>query len=207
MLQFIKDETSLDGYDTEALKVVRKAEEAWKNFLLGRSPHPGPFQQHLLPLGAIESSSAGTDVLSPNINRYFMRMIDKGVLQGNEGCIFVYSKCGRFVILGFVRESRSNRWKGTKVHVERGTIEPGAQYAVPGELFGYMNERAKHAAEIMSSISPRQSEKIDASFQKNADKFVGSDEFIAMQYDVGMFGDAAFTRNRRTRAPGDSKDV
>jgi hypothetical protein len=45
-------------------------------------------------------------------------------------------------------------------------------------------------------ISPRQAEKIDQAFRTNIDNYIGSDEFLAMENDVRMFGDAAFTRKR-----------
>lgn len=61
VLQFFRDETSFEGYDFDALEAIASADQAWKQFLLGRSPHPGHFEQHLLPMGAIEYSSAGTD--------------------------------------------------------------------------------------------------------------------------------------------------
>lgn len=203
VLQFFKHETSLEGYDAEAVEAIAKADQAWKDFLPGRSPHPGRFEQHLLPLGAIDYSSAGTDSLSPNINRYLMRIIDKDLCRGSHGSIFAYSKFGRFVLVGFVREIRPNQWNRTKVHLRKGSIAPGTQYRIPGALFQYINERAKRAAEIMASLSPRQSERIDASFTKNIEKFFGSDEFIAMQNDVEMFGDAAFTRNLQAASPSD----
>ena len=203
VLQFFKDEMSLKGYDADALEAVAKADEGWKDFLLGRSPHPGRFEQHLLPMGAIEYSSAGPAFWSPNINRYLMRMIDKDLCRGSDGNILVYSKFGRFVLIGFVREIRPNEWRRTKVHVRKGSIEPRTEYHVPAAIVHYINDRAKRAAEIMASLSARQSEKIDAAFKKSLDEFVGSDEFLAMQYDVETFGDAAFTRKGQPALPSD----
>jgi ketosteroid isomerase-like protein len=52
---------------------------------------------------------------------------------------------------------------------------------------------------LLASISPRQSEKIDKSFRSNINKFIGSDEFEAMQNDIRMFGDAAFTRSHSSK--------
>lgn len=134
-----------------------------------------------------------------------MRMIDKDLCRESNGSILVYSKFGRFILVGFVREIRKNQWNRTKVHVRKGSIEPGTQYRIPGALFQYINERAKRAAEIMASLSTRQFEKIDASFAKNIEDFVGTDEFIAMHNDVEMFGDLAFTRNRQTPSPSDDQ--
>jgi hypothetical protein len=59
-----------------------------------------------------------------------------------------------------------------------------------------MNTRAHEVAKRQSGISPRQTERIDQSFRENKDNYNGSDDFIAMENDVRMFGDAAFTRKR-----------
>ena len=72
--------------------------------------HPGPFRQHLLPFDAIESITFRQD-LSPNLNRYLMRTTDMDLCEGKTAS-FVYSKLGRFVILGFIRQDRPNQWQG-----------------------------------------------------------------------------------------------
>jgi hypothetical protein len=122
-----------------------------------------------------------------------MRTIDMDLCYGRN-TNYVYSKLGRFVILGFVREDHPNHWKGTKVHVRKGRIEPRT-YTVPRGLFGYMNTRARSVAEGHSGISPRQGAKIDQAFRANIDNFIGSDAFVAMENDIRMFGDSAFTRD------------
>jgi len=191
VLQFHKDETILKNYEPDAIARIAEAERIWKAFLVGQLPHPGPFHQHLFPLDGIEAISTRPDNLSPNINRYLMRMIDMDLCRG-ANTNFVYSKLGRFVILGFIREDRPSQWQGGKVHVKTGRIEP-RKYTMPRPFFEYLNSKARSAAELQSGISPRQVEKIDQAFRANIDRYIGSDEFVAMQNDVRMFGDAAFT--------------
>lgn len=102
--------------------------------------------------------------------------------------------------LGFAlteKEDRLNRWQGMKVHVKHGQIEP-RRYSLPGEFLEYLNSKARREAELFSRISSRQLEKIDRAFRANADEFAGSDACLAMQYDLRLFGDAAF-------APDNSK--
>lgn len=193
VLLFHKEGTSLQSYAPDAIARLNEAESTWRAFLLGREPNPGPFQQHLLPLNGIAEISSQPDNLSSNINRYFMRTIDMDLLRGRN-MNYVYSKLGRFVILGFIREDRPNHWKGTKVHVRKGRIEPRT-YIVPRGVFGYMNTRARSVAEGYSGISPRQAAKIDQAYRANIDNYIGSDEFVAMENDRRMFGDSAFTRD------------
>ena len=156
----------------------------------------------MLPLKAIAEISGGADNLSPNLNRYFMRTIDMDLIYG-ENTNYVYSKLGRFVILGFVRAGRPDRWKGTKVHVRKGRIEPGT-YTVPRGLFGYMNDRARFVAKGLSRISPRQAAKIEKSFREKMHSYRDSDDFIAMGHDVRIFGSAAFTRKSSSEEESDT---
>jgi hypothetical protein len=192
VLQFYKEEASLNSLGPDAASRVTEAEATWKAFLLGQRPHPGSFRQHLLPFDAIESITSG-QALSPNLNRYLMRTTDFDIL-GSESASFVYSKLGRFVILGFIRQDRPNHWQGSRVHLRTGQIEP-RKYTINRGLFDYINARARLVAELQSGISPRQAQKSDEARSANVEKYVGSDEFLAMLNDLRMFGDAAFTRD------------
>lgn len=63
-----------------------------------------------------------------------------------------------------------------------------------------MNEKARQSAEAMRNVSEKQQAKIDERFRKNIDSFAGSDAFRAMQADLDMFGEAAFTTGRGPHA-------
>ena len=64
---------------------------------------------------------------------------------------------------------------------------------MPSAFAEYLNEKARKIREALAKMSDRQSDKVDAAFRANIDRFAGSDAFIAMQADVEMFGDEAFT--------------
>lgn len=198
VLNFYRDATGLQQYEVEGIRRIDSAEKSWKAFLLGKAPHPGLFEQHLLPFDAIESISTARDDLSPNLNRYLMRTVDMDLCRGARN-IYVYAKLGRLVLLGFVHEDHREQWQGTKVHVRHGIIEP-RKYTLPRAFFEYLNDRARKTAELLARISERQSEKIDQSFHSNLTKYIGSDECEAMQNDLRMFGDAAFTRARKSES-------
>lgn len=200
VLQLFKEDTSFKSYQSDAVAHISKAEATWKAFLLGQRPHPGPFQQHLLPFEAIESISTKPGYLSSNINRYLMRTVDMDLCR-SETSNFIYSKLGRFVILGFIQEDRPNQWQGSKVHVKSGQIEP-RRYTLPMQFFDYLNARARRTAELLSGISSRQAKKIDQALRTNIEEYIGSDEFVAMQNDVRMFGDAAFTPHHSPEEEG-----
>jgi hypothetical protein len=106
VLLFSRDEKAvMKNYPPDAITRCNEAELNWREFLLGQRPHPGPFQQHLLPLDGIAEISNRPDNLAPNLNRYFMRTIDMDILRG-KNTNYVYAKLGRFVIVGFLLEDR-----------------------------------------------------------------------------------------------------
>lgn len=192
VLQFYKEEDQgyLEKLDSGSW--VTEAEATWKAFLLGQRPHPGSFRQHLVPFHAIESITPDQD-LSPNLNRYLMRTTDFDLLRGKTAT-FVYSKLGRFVILGFIRQDRPNQWQGSRVHLRTSQLVP-REFTLNRGLLDYINARARLVAELQSSISPRQAQKTDEALHANVEKYVGSDEFLAMLNDLRMFGEAAFIRD------------
>lgn len=189
VLRFYRDEGHLKDWEPNALGHVSEAEIVWREFLLGKRPNPGIFQQHLLPLDQISSASAD---LVPNINRYLMRAIHMDFCRGSRS-IFTYSKLGRFIILGFVHEPNPDHWKGTRVHATHGFVEP-RKYVVPRALADYLNEKATKMRDALDSVSDRQKAKIDEAFRSNVDKFANSDAFVAMNADIELFGNEAFSR-------------
>jgi len=195
VLSYYREETSLTDYSGELLARIAEADRIWKDVLLGQRPHPGAFQQHLLPLDAIKSA---TGELPPNINRYLMRAIDMDLIRGGNTC-FVFSKLGRFIILGFIKDDHPNHWRGTKVLAKEGFLEP-RKYVVPRQFADYLSSKARRMAELIGSVSDRQQEKIDEAFWKNIGKVAESDAFKAMENDVRLFGSAAFSERRAPKA-------
>lgn len=207
VLHVYREETSLSDYPTELLARLDDAERVWKEVLLGRRAHPGAFQQHVLPLDALENA---TGAFVPNINRYLMRAIDMDLVRGGTTNL-VYSKLGRFILLGFVQESHRNHWRGTKVHATEGLIGH-SNYVVPSQFAEYLNHKARRMAKINETISKRQRERIDEAFWANIDQFVKSDQFRAMdaplrksrRCDCGRIGSRA---PEHRRAPREKRSV
>jgi hypothetical protein len=191
VLKLYLEDGHLKDWDEVKLNQIIKAELVWREFLLGKRPHPDSFRQHLLPLDQIQST---TGKVPPNINCYIMRAIDTDVCQGSDS-IFTYVKLGRFIILGFIHEPNPNRWQGSKVNANKGIIEP-KQYLFPRAFGEYLNKKAKRAAELLNSVSNKQQNKIDSAFRANVDNYIGSDAFQAMLADINMFGDKAFSERK-----------
>jgi hypothetical protein len=190
VLEYHRAETELKGYSQEDQERIDEASTAWKEFLLGKCPHPGLYRQHLIPFEEIHSLTFERHEVSQSINRYLMRAIDMDLAR-NKSTIFVYSKLGRFVIIGFIRNDYSNQWQGSRVHATKGIIEP-RDHKLPIQFFRFINRRSELVTQSMSEISPRQRARIDRALDENRDRFVKSDQFRAMQSDARLFGMAAF---------------
>ncbi|MDO9632868.1 MAG: hypothetical protein Q7I92_13300, partial [Humidesulfovibrio sp.] len=144
VLKYLTGEPYFEKWEPEEKLLVAKAEAAWRAVLLGEEPHPGVYRQHILPLDAIANTPIA---FPPNINRYLMRAIDMDLCRG-ERTIFVYSKLGRFVIIGIVSEDNANHWRGTKVHANGGTVQPRT-YGIPLKFMNYIKEKAGRVFESL----------------------------------------------------------
>ena len=75
LLMFMEDK-QLGHFSSRQLAASDLALATWSDFLLDKVPHPGRFEQHLLPLDAVESTT--TRHTPTNINRHFLRAIELG---------------------------------------------------------------------------------------------------------------------------------
>jgi len=191
VLRLSIDEVHLHKWDVELLSRAKAAEVVWRSYLLREKANPGAFEQHLLPLGQIASTSAS---LPPNFNRYIMRAIQMDVCHSKTSA-FTFAKLGRFAVLGFIHESNQSRWRGTKVNANEGTIQP-LKYVLPSAFGTYLMEKARDVSTALHSVSDKQSARIEKAFRSNAENFVGTDAHAAMEADIRLFGDDAFAPPR-----------
>lgn len=188
VLQLYRKETTFANWPPGLLERMNEAEDTWKAMLMGRRPHPGLFEQHILPLDGIESHNHPS--MPTNINRYLMRAIDMDMVHGTK-MAFVYSKLGRFIIVGFLCLDEPKQWRGTKVHVNNGLLYPRS-YTLPASFMNFVFSKARRLAQLRAEISPRQKEKIHETFEKRAKKLEQTDDLVAMSEDVRLFGGDAF---------------
>jgi len=178
----------MSHFSEEHRETAREALNVWRGFLLEEQPHPGQFEQHLLPVDVIKRYSG--PAISPFMNRYLLRSVHMDVLCSDTSAI-VYTKMCRLVLFGFIQQGNSHHWKGTKLHVKSGLVA-ARDYVVPGEIADYMNEKADHSAKILASLSPRQKQMIHEMIMDNAGELANSEVFRAMYYDVAHSGRDAF---------------
>jgi hypothetical protein len=171
----------------EQVAVLRRAEAAWADVMLGKAPHAGEFEQHIYPLDTLAGGAPG---VSPMINRYFLRATDLDVVAGSD-TVFVYTKLLRLIVIGFVRMPRKHGWHGGKLHVRRG-VWGTRVYRIPALMARYLSGRADLHAAALRGLSQRQREKTSRLIDANLDRIATSEAFRAMVADVDLAGDAAF---------------
>ena len=183
MLRYAYGKNPNHIYTEEQKSLVAQAEQCWRAFLNDELPHPGTFEQHLLIMDVIESTTAPD--LPDNFNRFMTGAITLDII-GSSKTLMTFAKLGRFIIFGLIQKG-PNKWEGTKVHVKHGTLKPG-QFTIPHGLLGFLKDKAKAAAAAIESMSPAQHAKVQADILKNPERFLQSDQFSAISADIRMFG-------------------
>ena len=192
MLKYCKGLNPNHIYTQEQESLAQQTEATWRAFLLDQTPHPGPFEQHLLIFDTIEETTVPD--LPNNINRFLMGAVTMDIV-GSSKSMLTYAKLGRFTIFGIVQNGK-DKWEGTKIHVKHGLMKPG-RTVVPYGLIELFREKATHTKEAYESISDLQHEKIDAAALENIDRAIGSDQLASMIADANMFGEHAILRKAK----------
>ncbi|MBU8922941.1 MAG: hypothetical protein KOO63_14080 [Bacteroidales bacterium] len=188
VLTYVSEFGDVNHLSAEQSKQADLAREEWALFLLGKVPHPGPYEQHMLLTDEIASHDGGE--LPTNINRYLLRSIDIDVVANPKEAI-VYVGLPRVILIGFISVATRKKWKGTKLHVKKGTVGPD-RTEVPGELFEYIVDKAGTMQAMQRNLSTKQKRKVNEAFHRNAAHVHETDGLRAMDADFRLFGDAVF---------------
>lgn len=183
-----REQNLLTHFSIDRLAQVDEALKVWGEFLRGERPHPTGFEQHLLPLGAVESAPGMR--LPPNINRYFLRTVQLDAIC-SRSISLVFSKLGSIAVIGFIHVPKPKQWIGTKIKVRGGTLRP-REYVLPAQFGKYLVDKASDLWKETARISDVQRQKVDAHVRANLDQFARSEVFKTILLDAEMFGRAAF---------------
>ncbi|WP_257310535.1 hypothetical protein [Geothrix fuzhouensis] len=181
---FLCSRGELTHFDDQQKAALIEALERWRLFLLGQVPHPGKFEQHILPLhGEISDWPGGAP---PNLNRWAQRNPEMDIAS-SPGTCYVYVKLPRFLFFGFIKVDKPKDWMGTKVRVKGGRITPSA-YQLPAGVGNYLKYRMIRCSQVQLRISVRQKQRINQTFRDHPDRVANSDAFRALRRDVLAFG-------------------
>lgn len=190
VLTFFMKEIDLSHFPPVLQEKAKIAISYWRKFLLGKTPHPSRFEQHMLPFDRIERFTY--QGMPPNINRYILRTVDIDTVHSGDKAAYVYSKMGRIVLVGFIEMPYPREWKGSRLHVKEGVLGSN-HYILPSGFGDYFINKAKRLIAIQNSMSNNQRKKIDETYRKDLDRAANSETMKATDYDVILFGDNAFT--------------
>lgn len=194
VLTFFINETGLSHFSPTLQEKSKIALSYWKRFLLGETPHPSSFEQHMFPFDRVERFTHPG--IPPNINRYILRTVDIDIVHSGDETAFVYSKMGRIVLIGFIEIPRPEQWKGSKLHVRKGVLS-SKHYMLPSGFGDYFINKANRLITIQSSMSEKQRKNIEETYRKDLDRAANSETMKAMDYDVFLFGDNAYTNEKQ----------
>ena len=191
VLNFYLDNSMMNHFSKSLMDKVCETNEIYKDFLFDKIPNPRHCEQHLIPFREIVSYQNRLD-MPLNINRYILRTVDQDVVCAVNNDAFVYSKLGRFVIIGFINMSSPKNWEGTKLHIKHGVLEPSSSYNPPPEFKQYFKQKAKSLSEAYSQISDQEIKKIEKFLYDNPEQVEQSESFKAMNSDYQLFGPRVF---------------
>jgi hypothetical protein len=101
----------------QLLQYSAQAEEAWRNYLLGNSKTPGPYEHHVFFFEQIaEAQNIPTD-----FKWYTLRAVDSTVI-GNKEKALVYSKLPGIMFISTIQPAVLEGWSNTKI-LENGKIK------------------------------------------------------------------------------------
>lgn len=181
----------IDGLADFPKNTIEAADAAllrWKQFLLDIESNPGLYEQHMLPVDILESTTVPG--MPPNMNRYLARAIEIYVAYSGSNGI-VYSKMGRIILFGFIQMSNPRSWQGTKLNVRYGILGSD-NYKLPPSIGDFLMDRANRMATSQAEMSARQRKILNDAIYASPEPIAQSESFLAMQQDVAMFGEAAF---------------
>lgn len=189
VLIYSKECQALNHFPEDLSSSADSALLIWQDLLLDKRPHPDTCEFHILPFrGFIEDRTDPN--LPSNFNRYMARSTDIDVACSKTQA-FVYAKMARIILIGFIEMHHRERWRDTKIHVNRGILEK-KHYKIPSSFGDFLYHKAQRLQEINRTLSERQWDKISKDYEKNREKYLDSEMFRVMTHDYIMFGDDAF---------------
>lgn len=178
-------------FDSETQAKMNIPLQIWKKFLLGEQENPAECELHAYYLGGeIICASIPT---SKNFHRYWERSIDTDVIS-NGNIKFVYTKLPHLLIIGYICLVDKNKWRDTKLHVKNGIFNKTSVF--PKKLWEFIQSKANHHEELKNTMSERQKDKINESYnQLSRDHIIASETIKSLRKDIRLFGDKSFFEN------------
>ena len=190
-LTYTKSQKLNEGKSKEYYEALDSAEKHLAKYVLGKIDNLNQYEQHVFPLTKIESATHNE--LPPNINRYFLRTLEMGVIGDFTDLtdLFVYTKVPSFIILGCIKAKELPKMRSSRIALKSGTISTGKHWW-PSGFAKYLVEQADRVNHSFKKIPQRDLAKIEKSIADNPEKAANSKLIEAFLHDYALFGDKVF---------------
>lgn len=189
-LTYIRSKSSNDNKAKDYIDNINAAELHLAQYLLGQETNLCQYEQHLLPLEGIKTTTISA--LTANTNRYFLRNVTMDII-GNSTNIFIYTKLPSFIILGLVKTQNPQKMRSSRIALKHGKISP-REYHWPKELLHYIIKQVKAISKSYDKIPEKQKADFEKYIKNNLEKAGNSKLFEAFTYDYEQFGDDVFRK-------------
>jgi hypothetical protein len=135
----------------QLLQYGTQAEESWRNYLLGCSLTPGPYEHHIFFFDQIVEGQN----MPTNFQWYTLRAVDSTVV-GNKEKALVYSKLPSIMLVSTIHPAKLEGWSNTRI-LESGKIKQ-PQVINNSLFYKFLIDRynwIRDQKPIVSDIEPR----------------------------------------------------
>lgn len=154
---------SLKEYRPSFIKVINKSKEYFRKLILLNAKNQTKYSNHLFISSLMENIEEDSLKKNKGINRYFLRSIDAGVIDGPNH-LFVFTKSCRMLMITFLVPSKPKYLKDTKIYYNGATQEIQT-WDFPGLSHFFFN-RADQTYKKYETMSEKQKEIIHEDFLK-----------------------------------------
>jgi hypothetical protein len=187
-LIYIRSKNTQNDNSKEYYETLDGAEKHLADYLIGKVKTLNQYEQHVFPLGPIESTTQSG--LPTNINRYLLRTMAMDII-GNTTDLFIYTKIPSFMIIGLIKVKEPKKMKASRIALKSGKISP-TNYWWPDGFINYVVEKANAVSEAHNKIPKKDLAKFEKYIKDNPEKAANSKLFEAFLYDHKQFGRKVF---------------
>ena len=160
------------------------AEQRWTDYLLGKEDCPGEYEQHLIPLDVLSSSTVG---LPSSFHRYVFRVSGSAVV-GTTDWLLAYTKLPKFIVFGLIDSPTTMREEMKPSLIAQSDKISPRNYVFPTDFHEYLIGELKDFLLAQHNIPQAE---FDKHIMKDPEKAYSSNQFQAFLHDLDQFGEEA----------------
>lgn len=170
---------------------LKKAEESWRTYLLGKRDNVGEFELHMLVLGDDIPDPARLQVMPRSY--YWSRGVNLdmiGIGESTEEILMVHTKIPKVAMFGMVERNKCGKWRGTLVEPGISQTWASQKATIPEEIGHYMYKQREKMLAVMrdapQSVRAKTQNKMNTLIQSELDDYLKRDAVQSMIADELM---------------------